>query len=246
MSETKPNGENKMVVLIAAEPNKGKTASLRNLPMEEVAYLNSDLTNLPFPEQGIHNIKIKDAQQVPNYVKQCEENPKIKYTVLDTLTTMMNMYELTYITPLAGTKNYVSAWTGYGKLLGDVVHAMKAGSNHTVVLTHLQTTYDEGSQEYVSKIPIKGSLGKLGIEREFSIILQARLVSLKELDGFDNPWLNITEDEEFYGRKYVFQTKPFKDTGLMCRTPMGCFDRNSVFIDNDVHMLMGVLDDYYK
>ena len=104
---------NKNIILIMGRPNTGKTASMRNLPMEEVAYLSADLTDISCDANNINEIKIKDAKQVPNYINKCEANPKIKYTVLDTLTSLMGMYERQYVVPKAGTKEGMSAWGGF-------------------------------------------------------------------------------------------------------------------------------------
>lgn len=238
---TKTAAISKNIILIMGRPNTGKTASMRNLPMEEVAYLSADLTDISCHAKDINEIKIKESKQVPNYINKCEANAKINYIVLDTLTSLMGMYERQHVIPKAGTKEGMSAWGDYGTFYGNSIHALKAGSKHTIVFAHDEARYDEDTMEIVSKVPIKGAVGKIGAEKDFSIILTTRLVSLKELAPFENPWLNITEDEEFSGKKHVFMTKPYKGNGSMSRTPMGMFDRHSIMIDNDVNMVIELL-----
>lgn len=234
----------KNVILVLGRANQGKSSSLRTLPLEEVAYLNADLTNIPFPNKKINEIKISEPLKVPQYIAKCEEKEGINYIVLDTITVLLRMFERKYVAPKAGTKEGMSAWAHYSDYYGNVVHALKAGKKHTIVLGHDAQDYDEGTMEVRSKLDLKGSAGKTS-ERDFSIILTARLVNVDTLKQFDNPWLNITEDEEFTGQKYVFQTKPFQKEGNMSRTPLGMFDRNSIFIDNDMAQFTKLLDEYY-
>jgi hypothetical protein len=236
----------KNIILVMGRPNTGKTASMRNLPMKEVAYLSADLTDISCHAKDIKELKIKDARKVPTYIKKCEANDEVNYIVLDTLTSLMGMFERQHVVPKAGTKEGMSAWGDYGNFYGDSVHALKAGKKHTIVFAHDEARYDEDKMEIVSKVPIKGAVGKIGSEKDFSVILTSRLVSLKELEPFENPWLNITEDELFNEKKYVFQTKPYKGEGSMSRTPMGMFDRHSVFIDNDVAMVIDLLQKRYE
>ena len=237
--------DNQKVVLIIGMPNSGKSHSLQNLPMKEVAYLNCDLSRLPFPCKGIHDLKIKRAASIGKYIKKSEDNDKIKYIVLDTLTSLMDMYERQVVLTVEKSKT-MQAWSDYSKLFGDTAQNLKSGTKHTIVLSHLVCEYNETTLAFTNKIPIKGGQGKKGAEHQFAFIVEARMVSIKDLDGFENPWLNITEDEKFFGKKRVFQTLPYKEDGLLCRTPAGMFGRKSVFIDNDCKVLMDIIDDFYK
>ena len=237
--------DNQKVVLIIGEPNSGKSHSLNNLPMEKVAYLNCDLSKLPFPCKGINDLKVKRAAGIGKYIKKCEENSKIEYVVLDTLTSMMDQFERQVVLTADKAKT-MAAWSDYSKFFGDTVQALKAGTKHTIVLSHLVREYNETTMEMTNKIPVKGAQGRKGAEHQFAFIVEARMMNIKDLKGFESPWLNITEDEEFFGKKRVFQTLPYKEDGLLCRTPMGMFGRKSVFIDNDCKVLMDIIDDYYK
>lgn len=235
---------NKRIVLIVGKPNSGKTTSLRNLPMEEVGYINSDLSDLTFPCEGINEVKVKNVRSMSKYIKACEKKEEVKYVVMDTLTSMMDMFERQVVLTADKSKT-MAAWSDYGKFFGDTVHDLKAGTKSTIVLSHLVREYNEAVMEIIDRIPIKGAVGKKGAEHQFSTIVEARLVNIKDLEGFENPWLNITEDEKFYGRKRVFQTMPYKEDGLLTRTPVGMFDRHSVFIDNDAKTLMDIINNYY-
>ena len=231
-------------VLIVGLPNSGKTASLRNLPMKEVAYLNTDLSDLTFEgSEGINDIKVKKIEKLSAYIKKCGASDNINYVVLDTLTSMMGMYERQIVLK-ADVKKTMQAWGAYGAFYGDITQEIKALNKTTIVLSHLHHSYDEALMEVVAKIPIKGAVSKVGAERDFSIIVEARFVSTKDLVGHENEHLVITEDEEWAGRKRVFQTLPHKESGLLCRTPMGMFGRKTLYIDNDINLLLKIMDDY--
>ena len=59
--------------------------------------------------------------------------------------------------------------------------------------------------------------------------------------------LNITEDEEIDGFKYVFQCRLTKKTvGERIRSPIGLFNRKETYVDNDVQLLLDHINEYYN
>lgn len=96
-----------------------------------------------------------------------------------------------------------------------------------------------------TKIPIKGSLAKNGLEAFFSIIVMARTIPVKKLTE-ENDLLNISKREQATGFKYVFQTLKTKDTtGTRIRGPMDLWQDEETFIDNNAQQVLDILDEHY-
>ena len=129
-------------IMIVGLPNAGKSTALRNLPMDKVAYLNCDLSDLTFPHKGINDIRVKDIRKLPNYIKKCASADKLEYVVLDTITSMLSMFERQMINT-AGAKNTMKMWGAYSAFAGDTIHSLKALPQTTIVLSHLHHEYDE-------------------------------------------------------------------------------------------------------
>ena len=73
-----------------------------------------------------------------------------------------------------------------------------------------------------SKVPIKGAVGKIGIEADFTTILSTKQMPIKKLEGIENDLLHISDEEKEDGFKYVFVTRVSKDNiGEKMRSAMG-------------------------
>lgn len=237
--------ENKNIVLVLGPPNSGKSASLRNLTnQKEWVYLNSDLKELPFKDNFSINAQIKDANHILEYIKQIEENPKIKGAVIDTITFLMGMFERQHVITSADTQ---SAWGHYGNFYRNFIHAIKSGTKDYVVIAHTDTTLNTQNNEYETKVPIKGAVGRLGCEADFTTIVSAKRVELKKLKDVNNDLLHITEDDKEDGTKHVFVTRVTKDTlGEKMRSAMGLWERKELYIDNDIEQVFNRLHAYYN
>jgi hypothetical protein len=76
--------------------------------------------------------------------------------------------------------------------------------------------------------------------------VNAKKMTLKDLEKFGSQLLTITDEEKEVGFKHVFQTRITKGTtGERIRSPMGMFDRSQTFIDNDCQLLLDHLKAYY-
>jgi len=238
--------ENKKVVLIVGKPNTGKSASLRNLPQESMAYINADLKEIPFAHRFAAAPEVTDAKDVIDYIKQIEEAPQLTGGVLDTITFLMQMYERQYVAPKAGTKQGQAAWGDYGNFYREVVHAIKGGSKNYAVLAHEDSFLNEQTLMMEARVPVKGAVGKVGVEADFTTVLHSMQVPISRLAGYENDLLTITPEEEEDGVKYVFVTRVTKEfTGYKMRAPMGLWKRNELFIDNDLNLVFNRLKEYY-
>lgn len=227
-------------------PNTGKSSSLRNLPQESFVYMNTDMKELPFRSKFMVNVKIPDAVDILSYIPEIESNPEVTGGILDTLTFLMAMYERQYVAPLAGTKQGQSAWNDYGNFYRELIHTIKAGSKDYAIFAHQETKYNESTMGFDVSVPIKGAVGKIGVEADFTTILATKQMPVSKLEGIENDLLTITDEEREDGVKYVFCTRINKDfTGEKMRSAMGLWNRNELFIDNDLDLVFKRLKQYY-
>lgn len=82
---------------------------------------------------------------------------------------------------------------------------------------------------------------------DFTTVVAAKKVPIKELEKYTNGMLEITEEERELGFKHVFQTRITKaTTGERIRSPMGMFSREETYIDNDAAKLLQHLNSFYN
>jgi hypothetical protein len=238
---------NKNIVLIMGPPNTGKSTSLMKLSNpEKMVYLNADLKELPFPSKFKLNLPIADAKDVISYIEQIEAESSVTGVVLDTITFLMSMYERQYVTPYAGTKQGQTAWGDYGNFYREFIHAIKSGTKNYAILAHAATELNEQAMQLETYVPVKGAVGRTGVEADFTTILSTKQVPLKKLEGIENDLLHITEEEKEDGFKYVFCTRVTKETvGEKMRSGIGLWKRNELYIDNDVEQVFQRLRQYY-
>lgn len=241
--------QNKNIVLVMGKPNTGKSTSLRNLPQSSMVYMNADLKELPFRDRFMSSIEIADAKDVLDYIEEIEREPNVTGAVLDTLTFLMSMYERQYVVPFAGSKTGQSAWGDYGNFYRDLIHRIKSGTKDYAIFAHEDESLNEQAQMMESRVPVKGAVGKVGVEADFTTILRTMQVPVRKLDDLkiENKLLNITDAEREDGVKYVFCTRVTKETaGSKMRSAMGLWNRNELYIDNDMDLVFKRLREYYN
>lgn len=236
---------NKNIVLIMGKPNTGKSTSLKNLKNQgKMVYLNTDLKELPFAGRFLKSVEIADAKDILGYIEQIEQAPQVEGAVLDTLTFLMSMYERQYV---VNAVNGQQAWGAYGNFYRDIIHAIKAGNKDYAILAHEESLLNEQSMQMESKVPVKGSVGKTGVEADFTTILSTKQLPITKLEGIENDLLHITDEEREDGCKYVFCTRITKDTiGEKMRSAIGLWKRNELYIDNDLDQVFTRLKEYYR
>jgi hypothetical protein len=235
---------NKKVVLVMGPPNTGKSTALMQIKkQQEWVYLNADLKDLPFKDNFAMNVEIADAPDVIDYIKEIESQPGIRGAILDTVSFLMAMYERQYVTYAADTQ---SAWGGYGNFYREFIHEIKAGSKDYAILAHEAVTHNEQTMSMESSVPVKGAVGRIGVEADFTTILSTKQMPLEKLKGFENDLLHISPEEEEDGFKYVFCTRITKEhVGQKMRSAIGLWDRKELYIDNDIEQVFTRLNQYY-
>lgn len=235
--------QNKNIVLVMGRPNTGKSTSLRNLDQGSMVYLNTDLKETPFKDKFLGSVEVDNAIDILNYIQEIESNSEVTGAVLDTLTFLMSMYERQYV---IGSNNTQKAWGDYGNFYRELVHAIKSGTKNYAILAHEDSQLNEQNMTMETRVPIKGSAGKLGVEADFTTILSTKQMPIKKLAGIENDLLTITDQEREDGVKYVFCTRITKDSvGEKMRAAMGLWKREELYIDNDLSLVFKRLNEYY-
>jgi GTPase Era involved in 16S rRNA processing len=236
---------NKNIVLIMGKPNMGKSTSLMKLRnQEKMVYLNTDLKALPFQDRFMQNVEVSDARDVLTYINEIEQHSDVTGVVLDTITFLMSMYERQYVVDAVDIQ---SAWGAYGNFYREFIHAIKSGTKDYAILAHEDSVLNEQSMQMDTKVPIKGAVGRTGVEADFTTILAAKQMPVSKLEEHANDLLHITVEEREDGLKYVFCTRVTKETaGEKMRSAIGLWKRNELYIDNDLDQVFTRLRQYYN
>lgn len=245
MTDTKVN---RNLILIGGKPASGKSASLRNIKNPEgVLFANCESgKELPFPSK-FRNVTITDPYQVYGLFTKAEPSKTIHTIGIDTITMLMDMFESQNVITAAGDAKF-KAWEKYGDYWRQLLQTYVASSSKNVImLAHTSDVHNETESIMESLVQIKGSVMKQGVESYFCNVITARKMQLDDLAKYENKYLNITEDDEILGYKHVFQTRLTKDTvNERIRGPIGLWNQQETYIDNDVQFVLDRLHEYYK
>lgn len=241
------------LVLITGKSTTGKSYSLEHLnEPNKVLYLNCEAGKLlPFKntfKREIITAPLTELIGDGSFLRQASNHPdKIKTVVLDSLTFLMDMYETKYIKTATNTQQ---AWGTYADFFINLLNQeipllIKAGIN-VIVTAHVADRYNESELAVETSIPIKGSIGKKGAEAFFENMVSTKKMKLKDLEGYENDLLHITEDDKELGFKHVFQTRLTKDTvNERLRENRNMWKRNETFIDNDIQLVLNRINEFY-
>lgn len=236
---------NDHLVLISGKSATGKSACLHQLRNPEgVIYLNCEAgKKLPFRSK-FKELKVTDPNQVYQAFVEAENMPDVHSIVIDTATFMMDMYENLYVLTASNT---MKAWGDYGTFWKNLMSQYVAKSTKNVIfLAHTMDVLNEAEMVNETLVKVKGSLMNQGIESYFSTVISTKKIPLNKLEGYESGLLNVTPEEEALGYKYVFQTKLTKDTvNERIRAPMGMWDQNETYIDNNAQNVLDRLHEYY-
>lgn len=240
-------GENNQLVLISGESATGKSAAFRNWRNQpETVYLGTEAgKRLPF-RNTFNSPRISDPYQVMEAFDHCIANPDFSQgLIVDSATFLMDMYETQYVLTAANT---MKAWSDFAQFWKVLLQKKVVEYNKPVVFTaHTLRQYDEKTLDFVTSVPVKGSLKNNGLEAYFSTVVSTKKMSIKDLEPYGSELLNITDEEKELGFKYCFQTKlTSKTLGERIRSPMGMFSKEETYMDNDAQMLMDRMTEFYK
>lgn len=241
------DNDNEQLALICGQSGTGKSASLMDIRNpEEWMYLGCEQKRLPFRSK-FQEYKILDPYEVRDGLIHAKENPDdVGGVIIDTVTFLMDMFESQYV---LGASNTQAAWGNYAQFFKTLVQQhIGALTVPTLVLAHTREDFDEAAGMMKVTVPIKGSLKNNGVEAYFSTIVATKKVSIKELEATDpdTDLLHITDEDKALGFKHVFQTRVTKKTiGERIRSPLGMFNPNQTYMDNNAQLLLDWLREYY-
>lgn len=269
---------NKPPILLLSPPNQGKSTGLKFIN-EELAkrtlYINCDKKALPWIGNK-HFVQRTAAcpTHIPALLKKANESGKFDLIVVDTITIGMSEYRRRYIdstypkyeTNDAGEiitdTNYVSiseknggtidsmgGWGRYGALALDIADASKSSDAQVIIMGHLSSKQDEESGDFIYKCPLAGAVGAQGYEGQFSLVMHAKSMTLRDLEGYDqdHEFLTMEESIEFSGSRYTYQVAHTKDTiGTHdIRTIDGLWPKGVRFIDNNLQTVIDQINNVY-
>lgn len=242
---TKRNGH---TILILGAGGEGKSHSLLKLAVpERSAYINTDNKPLPIPDRfGISSYieKPKQVKKMLTQFNKCSPKERPVTVVLDTITHLMRNYVNQKVMTSSDTR---AAWTHYLQFYVQVTEQLKLGNYNAIVMGHLTIEKEEDTGKVIDRsCPLQGQAKRLGIETDYSIILESATISLKLAKKFAHKkLLTITEEDEMMGLKRVFVTrkhKKFKFT--KARLKYNLIPFNQLYINNDIQMVLDLLDNY--
>lgn len=236
---------NDFLILIGGESGTGKSASLMNIKDQEgVLYLNCEAgKRLPFRNKFIDKT-ITDPYQIFEGFTWAETQPNIHTIVIDSVSFLMDMFVSVHIMGAADTRSQWQAYAEYFKTL--MQQHVASSTKNVIMITHTEEDVDAEKGIRVERAVIKGGLKGTGIEAFFSLNVTARAVPIKELEKYPSEYLTITDEERDVGYKHVFQVRKTKETtGSRIRGPMGLFPNSTVYINNDVQLLLNIVHEYY-
>lgn len=207
------------MILVMGEPASGKTVSLRNIPKNELYYVDCDKKGLnykgwknDFNTEKKNYYRGNDGEQIAKLMLAISEKREdIKYIAIDTINSIMIADEMRR----SKDKNF-DKWVDLASCIFNLINIVPdLRDDLTVIfLGHTQTD-DEGFTRLLTN---GKKLNKIGLEKYFDTVLIA-----KNNDG-----------------KYVFETTSPNSTA---RVPMGSYVGEQ-YIENDLYEIIKELKEY--
>ena len=212
---------NKMakMLLVMGEPASGKTVSLRNIPKNELYYVDCDKKGLnykgwkeDFNAEKKNYFRSNDGEQIAKLMLAISEKREdIKYIAIDTINSIMIADEMRR----SKDKNF-DKWVDLASCIFNLINIVPdLRDDLTVIFVGHTQTDDEGFTRLLTN---GKKLNKIGLEKYFDTVLIA-----KNNDG-----------------KYVFETTSPTSTA---RVPMGCYEGEQ-YIENDLYEIIKELKEY--
>ena len=212
---------NKMakMLLVMGEPASGKTVSLRNIPKNELYYIDCDKKGLnykgwknDFNEEKKNYFKSNEGEKILQCMMAISQKREdIKYIAIDTINSIMIADEMRR----SKDKNF-DKWVDLASCIFNLINIVPdLRDDLTVIFIGHTQTDDEGFTRLLTN---GKKLNKIGLEKYFDTVLIA-----KNNDG-----------------NYVFETTSPTSTA---RVPMGSYEGQQ-YIENDLYEIIKELKEY--
>lgn len=238
---------NDELVLFCGLSAAGKSASFMNLERPEgVMYFNCEAgKKLPF-NCKFKQFTITNPFHVLAGIDKAESMPEVHTIIIESLNFLMDMF---FSTQIKNAEDTQKGWGEYSEYFKDLMQQHVAKSTKNIIFTaHVESVYDKTEMAMDKKVPVQGKLGRgSGVEAYFSVIIGVKKVPIEELEEYKNPLLTITPADERLGYKHVYQTQLTKETvSERIRSPMGMWQFEETFINNDCQLVLDRLKEYYS
>lgn len=235
---------NKNLILISGTTGTGKTSSLRNIAEDSgIIYMNADSGKKPTFKNNFNEFVITDPYQLYQGILDA---PSAGYhtMIIDTVTYMMDLFESKHIVTADDTRK---AWGDYTQFFKTLMNQYVASSPlNFIFLAHTKKIINTMTAKEEVTCNVKASLKDIGLESFFSTVLSTKVVDVDTLKNYENPYLNISEEEQLLGYKYVFQTRLTRETiNERIKSPMNMWTTPETYIDNDVKIVLDRLHSFY-
>lgn len=226
--EKKHSVDNQKIFLLVGASGSGKTSSMRNMPLEKTALLNTEQkTMLPF--RGAKRLyKHGVISNVDTFMPALDvliADEKVEYIVLDSLSFLLNMFEMQKVRTAVNT---MKAWGDYGAFYKEIIHKIKASKKNFVIMVHPKEFYDEKSQMMITNAFSKGSNSGF-IEADFNVVVYTD---------------NYIDEDGMPG--YRFLVKKTKESlGKSVKSPFDMFD-SPYTKSNDIMEVFEAIEKYIE
>ena len=241
------------LILLVGKAAAGKSHSLKWLKdPEKVAYMNCESAKyLPFRSKFKEQIITDPKSQLVgkgNLLDMIAAHPEKFHTVvIDTLTALMDLFETKYVKTATNTQQ---AWGDYSDFFINLMNQkvpelVKAGIN-VIILAHTADRVNEENFTLDTIVPVKGAIGKRGVEAFFNDIVACKRLPITEVENYESDLLHITDKERQKKLKYVIQTQVTANT--VCerlRGPEDMWEEKETFIDSNVQTVLDRMDQFY-
>jgi hypothetical protein len=210
-------------ILIVGPSGRGKSTSLRNLPVKFTKIMNSERKALPFKGGNKFNqTRVTCVADIFNWFENVKADKSSKICAIDSFSACVDIIKGEAETLYKG----FDVWNWYNKQIYQFFQQVKAltDSNRYVIITgHDELVDEDGSG--VRRLKVKGNEWKGVLEKEFDVVFYAE---------------TFVEEEGKPSFKFRTQT----NGQVPAKTPMGMFE--DILIDNDMADIIKAIAEYDK
>jgi len=209
-------------ILLVGRSGSGKTSSLRNLMLPQVALINGDDKALPFPKANLgHYEEVMKASAISIRLQQIDKMDNISVVILDSITILGESVE----SELALIHNNgFDLYADYKKIMFKIIRSIKK-MNKIVIVTAIS--------EVIEATAMKG--GVMTTSQNLCAALQGQKMRGRLEANFTMVMFSQMKDKE-----YVMETN--NGNSNTAKTPLGMYEGKR-FIPND---LLPVLERVYE
>jgi hypothetical protein len=210
-------------IMIEGPSGRGKSYSLRNLPVKYTLIMNHERKKLPFKgANAFREFRPTSLQATFKHLDDALVDPNTQIIVIESLSAFLDML-------LAEARVLKKGWdvfTYYNEklyMLFERVRKFNDAGKYIIVISHDDITTNELTGDVFVTAKVKGNEWKGAVEKEFDIVFHAELI--------------IDENKKPH---YMFRTQT--DGVVPAKAPFGMFEND--LIDNDLADILKKIKEY--